>query len=104
MVHCETGELYCWIFRSAGGKQAFRDLCRVYSPLRNTGKLPVVSLQTDKYNHPDYSWIDIPVLKVEDWQDQAEPPIAATPEPEIIPPKDTIKTAFNADMDDDIPF
>ena len=106
MVHCETGELYCWIFRSAGGKQAFRDLCRVYSPLRNTAKLPVVSLQTDRYNHPDYSWIDVPVLRIEGWDDNMAPPdetpIAPAAEPEIIPPPAKAKSAD--DMNDDIPF
>jgi len=34
MIQVETGELYCFIFRSFGGKQTFRDLCRAYSPYR----------------------------------------------------------------------
>ena len=84
-----------------------RDLCRQYSPFRNTTRLPIVSLQTDRYNHPDYSWIDIPVLKIEGWDDnmappdQDEPPIAPVAEPEIISPT---KAAKPADMNDDIPF
>jgi hypothetical protein len=71
MIHCESGELYCFIFRSAGAKQTFRDLCRAYSPYRKTKMLPVVSLQSDRYNHPDYSWIDIPLLKIENWEDSS---------------------------------
>jgi hypothetical protein len=69
MIQIESGDLYCFIFRSAGAKQTFRDLCRSYSPYRKTSTLPVVSLQTDKYNHPDYSWIDIPILQLERWED-----------------------------------
>ena len=68
MIHCESGELYCFIFRSAGAKQTFRDLCRAYSPYRATKTLPVISLQTDRYNHPDYSSIDIPILRIERWE------------------------------------
>jgi hypothetical protein len=69
MIHVESGDLYCFIFRSAGAKQTFRDLCRTYSPYRTTTMLPVVSLQTDKYKHDDFGWIDIPVLKIERWED-----------------------------------
>jgi hypothetical protein len=72
LIHCENGDLYCFIFRSAGAKQTFRDLCRAYSVYRKTTMLPVVSLQTDRYNHPDYSWIDIPILKIERWEDSGD--------------------------------
>ena len=74
--------------------------------MRNTAKLPVVSLQTDRYNHPDYSWIDVPVLRIEGWDDNMAPPdetpIAPAAEPEIIPPPAKAKSAD--DMNDDIPF
>jgi hypothetical protein len=103
MDHCETGELYCFVFRSAGATQTFRDLARAYSPYQNSGKLPIVSLQTDRYNHPDYSWIDVPILKIEDWDDSGTvAPIAPVAEPEIISPPPKAKAAD--DMDDDIPF
>jgi len=69
MIHAENGDLYSFIFRSAGAKQTFRDLCRAYSPYRKTGMLPVISLQTDKYKHDDYGWIDVPVLQIERWED-----------------------------------
>jgi hypothetical protein len=68
----QTGELYCYIFRSQGGKQTFRDLCRAYSPYRAGRKLPVISLQTDRYDHADYSWIDIPILKVVRWEEAGD--------------------------------
>lgn len=73
LIHTETEELYCWIFRSEGAKQAFRGLCRAYSPYRNIRTLPVVSLQTSGYSHPDYAWIDIPVLKIECWEKETAP-------------------------------
>jgi hypothetical protein len=81
MVCRESGDLYCYIFRSAGAKQTFRDLCRAYSLYRKTTMLPVVSLQTDRYNHPDYSWIDIPILKIEHWEESSNP-LAETPNPD----------------------
>ena len=112
LIHCESGDLYCYIFHSAGGRQTFRDLARNYAPLRKTSMLPVVSLQTDRYNHPDYSWIDIPILKIERWEDCGgmAPPdndggasakvvgVDMTAEAESKPAK------RNSDMDDDIPF
>ncbi len=73
MIHVESGDLYSFIFRSAGAKQTFRDLCRAYSPYRKTSTLPIISLQTDKYRHDDYGWIDIPVLQIERWEDSGDP-------------------------------
>jgi hypothetical protein len=69
MIHLESGELYSYIFRSDGAKRAFRDLCRLYSPYRSTGLLPIISLQADRYKHDDYGWIDVPVLRVERMED-----------------------------------
>ena len=31
--------------------------------------LPVISLQTDRYKHDDYGWIDVPLLRVERMED-----------------------------------
>ena len=77
LIHCETGEVYCYIFRSEGAKQAFRDLSRCYAPYRKSTMLPVISLQTDRYRHADYGLIDIPVLRIERWENSgsAEAPI-----------------------------
>jgi hypothetical protein len=71
MIQVETGELYCFIFRSFGGKQTFRDLCRAYSPYRTSNMLPVISIQTDRYKHEDFGWIDIPILRIERWEDSS---------------------------------
>jgi len=30
--------------------------------------LPVISVQTDRYKHEDYGWIDIPILRIERWE------------------------------------
>lgn len=79
LIHVESGELYCFIFRSAGATQAFRDLCQAYSPRRKTSALPIVSLQTDRYKHADYGLIDVPVLKIEHWDDTG---LAPAPEPD----------------------
>jgi hypothetical protein len=100
MVCCETNELYTFVFSSHGGKQAFRDLARSYSPFRKTNKLPVVSLQTTSYRHDEFGRIDVPVLKVERWDDSdPTPPVSSSgPAPSSGP------TRANADMDDDIPF
>jgi hypothetical protein len=89
MVHCETGELYTWVFSSHGGKQAFRDLARAYSPYRMTKQRPVVTLQTDSYRHDTFGKIDVPLLKVERWEDSDGV--------DVTPPT-------NADMNDAIPF
>jgi hypothetical protein len=69
MIHLESGELYSYIFRNDGAKRAFSDLCGAYSPYRASGLLPVISLQTDRYKHDDYGWIDVPVLRVERLED-----------------------------------
>jgi hypothetical protein len=71
MIECETDEMYTFVFSSHGGKQAFRDLARAYSPYRKTTKLPVISLQTGRYRHETYGWIDTPELKVERFEDSA---------------------------------
>jgi hypothetical protein len=130
MIHSESGDFYCYIFgRSHGAKQAFRDLCREYSPYRTTTMLPVVSLQTDHYDHDEYGWTDVPVLKIERWEDSGNMPPeptpssdgganakvigehkAGTPPPARAKPpahEDPISTGRprrNSDMDDDIPF
>jgi hypothetical protein len=92
MRHCESSELYTWVFSSHGARQAFRDLARSYAPYRRTSKLPVVSLQTSSYRHETFGKIDTPVLKVERFDDsQLNPSTSAPP------------SSFN-DMNDKIPF
>jgi hypothetical protein len=100
MLHLESGELYTWVFSSYGGKQAFRDLARVYSPYRKTSSLPVVSLQTASYRHETFGKIDVPVLKVERFDD----PDSAPPVPSSGPAPSSGPTRANADMNDAIPF
>jgi hypothetical protein len=107
MIHVETGDLYCFIFRSAGAKQTFRELCRAYSPYRKTTTLPVVSLQTDRYKHDDYGWIDFPVLKIEYWEDGGTPQTAA-PDSDGGGSGDSAKVVgeskINNDMNDEVPY
>jgi hypothetical protein len=114
LIHCETGELYCYIFRSEGAKQAFRDLSRSYAPYRNTTMLPIINLQTDRYRHDDYGLIDIPVLRIERWEDSGS---SGTPIPSATPdgggsaalidadvPVKAEPAKRNPDLDDHIPF
>jgi hypothetical protein len=92
MLHCETDELYTWVFSSHGGKQAFRDLARAYSPYRMTSSRPVVSLQRSSYRHETFGKIDVPILKVERFEDS-----------DIGLPASSIPAPAN-EMDDSTPF
>jgi hypothetical protein len=94
LMHAESGELYTWVFSSHGAKQAFRDLGRAYSPYRKTAKLPVVSLQTSSYRHETFGKIDIPVLKVERFDDSHLDQLAPA-----LAPRSSVD-----DMNDSIPF
>jgi hypothetical protein len=102
MVHLESTELHTFIFRSAGAMQTFGDLCRAYSPMRNSRMLPIVSLQTDKYRHPDYGMIDTPVLKIESWEEAGGAPSIGPADGEGM--KDITPVRPKNDLDDDIPF
>lgn len=110
MIHKESGELYCYIFRSAGAKQTFRNLCSEYSPYRTTSMLPVISLQADRYRHSDFGWIDIPILRVERWDDSGDhtsiaPDEKAGANAKVIGQARAATRDRDADdMNDDIPF
>lgn len=116
LIHCETEELYCYIFRSEGAKQAFRDLSRNYAPHRKTTMLPVISLQSDRYRHADYGLIDIPILRIERWEDSgislenSEMPSHRSRDSNVIEGTNTVDqvkgaaVAPKADINDVIPF
>jgi hypothetical protein len=116
LVHLESQELFCFVTNSEGGIGAIRDLSRQYSPYRATTMIPVVSLQTDTYEHPDYGTVHIPILRIERWDDAGvmppapapapAPPSVSAPAPQLKPdPITSGKAGKNRnDMDDDIPF
>jgi hypothetical protein len=104
MIHQQSGDLYCFVFRSSGAKQTFRDLCKAYSPFRMTRTLPIVSLQSDRYNHPDYSWIDTPILRIERWEADGVGEELPEPDRNAENAKVVGESKVGADMHDDIPF
>jgi hypothetical protein len=69
LVHCETDENFCWVFGSHGAKKASQKLTLAYWK-RGLSQLPIVSLRADRYKHPTYGWTDVPILKVERWQNK----------------------------------
>ena len=110
----KDGNLFAWAFNSKGADKAFRKL-RDYCRKNVTGKLPVVSLQSDGYDDPQWGWIPVPVLKPAGlWRDrpasQASGGNGAVSDDETPDYDDDAvsqaptKKPKNADMDDEIPF
>jgi hypothetical protein len=122
LIHLETDELVTFVTSSVGGEQAIRDLVRIYKPKKASSEAPIVSLQTDAYEHDQYGRVQIPVFKFEGWHDlgfvpSAPKPATAVPAPvatpaaaSIVPPPVVTTKAIgrdeadNSDIDDDIPF
>jgi hypothetical protein len=114
LVHCETDENFCWVFSSHGAKKACQKLSLAYWK-RDLSQLPIISLRADRYKHATYGWTDIPILKVERWQnrDGMRPTLVPAPAPKLPQREDPISsglpakakaTADNADLNDDIVF
>lgn len=107
-------EVICFVSGSVGGQQALRDLVRAYKPKAATSELPIISLQSDTYEHDNYGTVSIPILRVEGWHDAGTvpPPPARAPAPIAAPaqiqaPAKAVgkDEADNSDMgDEDIPF
>ena len=71
-----TGEEYLFSTSSKGGIRAMGAFSKAYGTeyRQKPGKLPVIELRADDYAHPNkaYGRIDIPVLPLVDWVDEAE--------------------------------
>ncbi len=72
----ETGEDYLFTTSSNGGIKAMGKLLKAYGTeyRQKPGKVPVIELQADDYAHSNkaYGRIDVPVLPLVDWVDEAE--------------------------------
>jgi hypothetical protein len=60
LINPETDELCTFVTSSVGGEQAIRDLVRAYKGKKNTSEVPIVSLQTDHYEHDQYGSLSQP--------------------------------------------
>ena len=108
----ENGEEYTFSTSSQGGKRAIGELCKAYAKKHGSNTLPIVTLKSGAYNHPNkaYGRIKIPVFKITGWTD-AEPfeGAAALPPPNSpagggnVATFPRVKTAL-AGPSDEIPF
>jgi hypothetical protein len=103
----KDGNLFAWAFNSKGADKAFRKL-RDYCRKNTSGKLPVVSLQTDGYDDPQWGFIPVPVLKPAGWRDrpaaQASSGNGRDPDDDEDDAAPAQRPRYDAEMDDDIPF
>lgn len=72
----KTGEEYLFSTSSKGGIRALGKFLKAYGVeyRQKPGRLPVIELQADDYAHPNKSYgrIDVPVLPLVNWVDEAE--------------------------------
>ena len=110
----KTDEFFVFTTSSAGGKDALSDLLTAYADNAefdpdDVDKLPLVTLETEHYSHPEYGRVDKPTFDIVDWVEPPdghktlEPP---TPVVSLLPLSDpAAQIEHKRDrMDDQIPF
>ena len=68
------GELYVFSTSSKGGRDALANLQEAYADNRefhpqDAHKLPLVTLSTDHYTHPEYGRVETPLFEIVRWVD-----------------------------------
>jgi hypothetical protein len=77
----ESGQQFTWTAANAGSVMAFRRLVEQY---RGPGLLPVIELERSSYLHKKLGHkVNIPKVRVVDWQSNTPPEPAARVEPEL---------------------
>jgi hypothetical protein len=95
LIGPETGDRFLFATSTRGGIGAIGVLAKAYGTLyrQKPGKLPVVELEASDYAHPNkaYGRVDVPVLELVDWVEEAgfltPAPEAPEPEPRREPPR-----------------
>jgi hypothetical protein len=67
----DSGALAIFVTGSQGGQEAIGRLCQIYARGWRKG-LPIIELAADSYKSKQYGRIQIPVLRVVDWQPPPE--------------------------------
>jgi hypothetical protein len=108
---------------SKGGTSAIANVIDAYARKREETPdqhlLPVIELAASGYDHPDFGWVDTPILEIVNWAPFSQPVPIGKPAVEIKPSKqakpkpvkETVETAKPAlagskrdDLNDAIPF
>ena len=100
-----TGEEFLFKTTSQGGRSAMGELVTKYGRrlAAGDGRIPVVELAVDRYEHTRYGTVYTPLFRIVGWQDDADPEAAP------VTPGDSVPTAGVVSLsdelgDDDIPF
>jgi hypothetical protein len=115
MITADNGEVFTFTASSKGALGTLGRLSRTYAAHRRPlpAELPVVSLSSDGYQHPNraYGWISTPLLAVTGWAEVSHfnetMALAGYEMPDNGEPaalEAAAEAKPNADMDDDIPF
>jgi hypothetical protein len=91
-------EIVCYTTSSVGGRDAVYHLTDRFDRLRHRfkGKMPVVLLESESYQHKSYGKVLKPKFRVVDW--------AYWDDETAADPDGALQTQRAAEMDDDIPF
>ena len=90
LVDPNDDELYVFSTSSKGGRDALANLQEAYADNRefhpqDAHKLPLVTLSTDHYTHPEYGRVETPLFEIVRWVDPpanmkaVKPPASASP-------------------------
>jgi hypothetical protein len=93
-----SDEIICFTSSSDGGRKAVRKLADRYDRLRHRykAKMPVVTLESESYQHKTYGKILKPKFRVVDW--------AFWDDETAANPDGALQLQHAAEMDDEIPF
>jgi len=113
MIDQETEEQFIFSTSSQGGRNALANLTDAYIEHREQGNkgCPFVELNSDDYDHRSYGTVNIPLLDIVGWDDEAAPRdrVALPSTPMEGASTNTARRAVTAprsggDPDDEIPF